>query len=198
MKFIPPKNQRGQLPRVDFNFTPEELNSYANPNPPAKDQSLNQKECPDQVPASIPQEPNNDYRSLTQMKRIDILFDYKILQMPLKQIAENIGVNYSSIRTLVSDFRANGGRTNRLLNYMSKKSLMEKKQRAQVRRDAFSSKEDAAAMKVPGSPPAVCRRSKGIFKPDRSALRESFNNTKCSLLLFNYVRYAPSMVQEHG
>ena len=50
--------------------------------------------------------------------------------MGISDISNATGVNYSTVRTIIRDFRLNGGRVKRLLNFVSKKSLMRKKQAA--------------------------------------------------------------------
>ena len=47
-----------------------------------------------------------------------------ILRQSLSSIATTTGINYSSVRTLAQQHREGNGRVNRLLNFMSKKSLL--------------------------------------------------------------------------
>ena len=53
----------------------------------------------------------------------------------MNSIADELGLNYSTIRTLVQQYRDSGGRFNRLLNYMAKKSFMKSREQHAISQD---------------------------------------------------------------
>ena len=69
-----------------------------------------------------------DFKEITQTRRVDLIYKYSVLNMSISEISTTTGANYSTVRTIIRDFRLNGGRVNRLLNFVSKKSLLRKKQ----------------------------------------------------------------------
>lgn len=72
---------------------------------------------------------NSHYRSkmLSHAKRIEILYLFKHHDSTIKHISEELKLNYSTIRTIVSAFRKSG-RTNKLMAFQAKQSFLKHKQ----------------------------------------------------------------------
>ena len=61
---------------------------------------------------------------LTQTQRVDVYYRIIVLKQNLKQVSLLSGVNYSTVRTQAQQYRDDNGRVNRLLNFMTKRSLL--------------------------------------------------------------------------
>ena len=66
-------------------------------------------------------------KEVTQSQRINICYQYSVLNMSIQKIANEIGLNYSTIRTICQIHRDNSGRYNRILNFMTKKAMLSRK-----------------------------------------------------------------------
>ena len=79
----------------------------------------------------VSKERNNDNNNLIGAKdRIDIIYLYEVHGLPQSTIAKITKINYSTVRTIVSTYQRTGGRINKLLTYMTKKVILDKRQKA--------------------------------------------------------------------
>lgn len=61
---------------------------------------------------------------LTSEQRLDIIYLYEVHRMALNDIALQTNMNYSTVRTLAASYKRSGGRFQKLLTYLSKKSIL--------------------------------------------------------------------------
>lgn len=64
---------------------------------------------------------------LSHAKRIDIIYLYKHHALTIKEISQELDLNYSTVRTIVSAFRKSG-RTNKLMAFQAKQSFLKHKE----------------------------------------------------------------------
>lgn len=112
------------LPRVDIQFTSEEMDQHREwPCPTSSDVQQPKKE-----EGGNPSNQRQLHALLTPQERLDIIYMYEIHKTPLCQVAQELNINYSTIRTLASGYRRSGGRINKLLTYMTKKRILQQRQ----------------------------------------------------------------------
>ena len=59
---------------------------------------------------------------------MEIIYLYEVHNLPWSMVAKRANVNYSTVRTIASVYQKTGGRYNKLLTYMTKKSILDKRQ----------------------------------------------------------------------
>lgn len=104
------------LPRIEFEFDQDQLQEHRK-----MQETINimRKKRIDQA-----NKQHEQHSQLTSDKRMKIIYLYQIHRMPLYNIAELTNMNYSTVRTHVSVFKKSGGRLNKRLSFLSKKSIL--------------------------------------------------------------------------
>ena len=106
------KMENKMLPRVDHVFKQSDL---------AKLQQYYTENCEPQDCGVL------DFKDITHTRRIDLIYKYAILNLSIAEISNITGVIYSTVRTIIRDYRVHECRVNRLLNFVTKRSLIRKK-----------------------------------------------------------------------
>ena len=71
-------------------------------------------------------EHEQDYMILSHQQRIDIIYENIVHNKPMRTIAKYLNERYTTVRTIIRSFKKNN-RTNRLLNYWTKVTIMNKR-----------------------------------------------------------------------
>ena len=106
---------KGFLPRIEYDFPKEELQHILN-----YDASLRSIKKDNFANRYLKGMQRQDYQMLSHQERIEIIYLYIVHKIGIKQISQNLNLNYSSLRTILAIFKKTGGRTNSLLSYMTK------------------------------------------------------------------------------
>ena len=67
-----------------------------------------------------------NYKILSHQERIDLIYEHVIHKIPMRTVARKYNQRYTTVRTIIKSYKKDG-RTNRLLNYWTKVTLLNKR-----------------------------------------------------------------------